>query len=352
LSFLTGTDTIQEKPTRVFQLLKTRHQVSRSGSHVLHVSKNGIHFSPQLPSQIDRREIISKPIPSENQYINFFNDCEKKDSTPFLPIWKRSQLLIHGYGSSGKAELALSILMYPITIKYQNKRTINLKSRKVLVISLLYPDDYYKKIASLIKAKDQKYKNANIECVCFYSGYLSSENLVNKILIKLESAVLNGEPFTGILLDGLHNATLQFPKLQGSDVVWPTLYSLLAKYNLTSITTYTNFTIVNETGKEEEILLKDDRLLLDFLLQGSDYYLNTSMIKPSKYPDWRDNIEWVGNYKITLQSAIRHKFTIAVNVYCWDKNKLKLEDFNNYYEITRRENEETLLIPNLFLSGI
>lgn len=334
-----GTHTQLEKPTRILQLSKTRHQISRPGSHVFHLSgEKGLRISPQLPSQIDKKEKISKPIPSTDFYINFFNEYKKDtildNSTP-LSIWNTSQVLFHGYGSSGKAGLSLSLLLSPIYSKNINllstKSQLNL-NRKVLIISLLYPENYYNDLKSRIAKKFQNlYKEHNVrskvECLYFYSGYLTPEDFISRILQKLDEAILGGEPFTGILLDGLHNVSLQFHKLQESDMVWPTLYSLLAKYKLTIVTTFTNFAIGNEKNRgaidDDEILLKGHKPLLHALVQATDYHF---ILQPPSVREGR----YEGKYIVTLKSAIRHK--LAGEKFVWDRELLSL---SQYYQTTQ-----------------
>ncbi|MDR2410314.1 MAG: hypothetical protein LBE13_19695 [Bacteroidales bacterium] len=315
----TGTTTLDEKPTRILRLLKTRYQMSRQGAHIFHLSsKNGIHISSQLPSQTDKKEIISKPEPSETYYIDFFNDPANVKPHK-LQIWDKSQILLHGYESSGKAGLALTLLLYPLTKEEDITSEKNaISKRKVLIISLLYSEQYYLKLRNNIIKVNEKIKeeNVKIDSLCFYTGYLSPEDFINKILMKLDTAILEGEPFTGILLDGLHNAILQFPKLKKSDMIWSTLYSLLAKYRLTIVNTFTNFKINNE------ILLKNnEHLLEDILVQITDYDFN---IEPSK------SIK--GKYLITLRSAIRHEFRSVNEKFYWDREKMKL-----YYDETISE---------------
>ncbi|MDR1120491.1 MAG: AAA family ATPase, partial [Dysgonamonadaceae bacterium] len=301
-----GTQTQKEKPERILQLLKTRHQSSRPGAHVFHTSGKGLYISPQLPSQIDKVEFLSRPLPSYKHCINFFKEnaqCNTK-----LVLWDKSQILLHGYGSSGKAGLALSLLMYP-------REPDTHKKRKTLVVSLLYSQKHYEGLVKkLVTSNKEKFQDSSLECLCFYSGYLTPEDFINKILTKLDAAILEGEPFTGILLDGLHNAILQFPKLQADDMVWSTLYSLLAKYFLTIVTTYTNFKIENGID-QKGTLLKEDKLLLDLIIQVADYYL--SVDKTEKSAD--------GKYWITLKSAIRHRIKHAGEYFIWDRDGLSLE---------------------------
>jgi KaiC/GvpD/RAD55 family RecA-like ATPase len=310
------TETPKEKPVRILQLLKTRRQISRPGAHVFHLSGNGIHVSPQLPSQIDKIEIISRPVPSSSYYIDFYKEnCTVKTN---LVLWDESQILLHGYGSTGKAGLALHLLMYPLKIKkgknISDEDPYIQRKRKVLVVSLLYPPQYYKGIERYMKT-NAKFQHASLECICFYSGYLTPEDFISKILAKLDTAILEGAPFTGILLDGLHNAPLQFPRLQAGDMVWSTLYSLIAKYCLTIVTTFTNFKIEKEIDENGGILLKDDKLLLNIMIQAADYYFHIQKSDKSS-----------GKYIVTLNSAIRHRMMVNPEHFLWDREDFKLGD--------------------------
>lgn len=352
-----GTETPKDKPVRILQLTKTRHQISRPGSHILHLSgEKGIRFSPQLPSQIDKKERIVKPTPSNQLYSNFLNEVEQKDEKfNKVKIWDKSQILFHGYGSSGKSGLSMSILLSslyssindtPVEFNFEKYK------RKVLVISLLYPEQYYydlkrkldakkraeaKRIKSAIRSKDEEFITyeqleaeiySEIDCLYFYSGFLTPEDFIGRILRKLDQAILEGSPFTGILLDGLHNVSLQFHKLQDSDMVWPTLYSLLAKYRLTIITTFTNFVIENEKHRgsmdDDEILLKGHKPLLHAIVQASDYHF---IVQP---PPIKLGSSYDGKYLVKLKSAIRHKLGRR-QIYVWDRENLKLEVSHSHH---------------------
>lgn len=330
-----GTDSQKEKPTRILQLTKTRHQLSRPGSHVFHLSGDkGFRIAPQLPSQIDKKENILKPTPSTQYYNNFFNEFKDDKSlkkSDKLFVWETSQILFHGYGSTGKAGLALSVLLSPIcSINEKPKSDYNLANyrRKVLVISLLYPESYYLELKKRIVKKNihsivKDEFTSKLECIYFYSGYLTPEDFIGRILRKLDEAILEGEPFTGVLLDGLHNVSLQFQKLQESDMVWPALYSLLAKYYITIVTTFTNFLIGNEyensSIQDEEIILKGHKPLLHALVQATDFHFN---VQPNTNSSDQN---LVGNYVVSLKSAIRHK--LKGQKYIWDRENLILGRF-------------------------
>ena len=94
----------------------------------------------------------------------------------------------------------------------------------------------------------------------------------------MDRAQLEGWPYTGVLLDGLHNTFLQFPLLQESPMVWPGLYSLLNRYELTIVTTFTTFTKTHPASSghnkdDEELLLKGQLPFLHVLVQATDFLL-------------------------------------------------------------------------------
>jgi KaiC/GvpD/RAD55 family RecA-like ATPase len=295
------------KPQRIFELRKTRNQISRPGSHIFHLSgSSGFRIAPQLPSQLDKRNIIKRPLPEFKSIIPILNIWGPKDNIikgKYLNLYQRSQILIHGSGSSGKAGLGLKILMTPsiYSDEYElfNKKRFDkfdkdIYKQNILIISFLYPDNYYKHLRELILTFNNKiYPNLlkpSLDYMTFYPGFLSPEDLIDKISRKLDSGIQNGEPFTGILIDGLHNVSLQFKNLQERPMVWPMLYSMILKYKLTVVTTFTTFNI-EDTNKiseyDKKLILQGQLPLLHVLVQATDFYLNLES---------KQNIE--GNIKI------------------------------------------------------
>ncbi len=48
-------------------------------------------------------------------------------------------------------------------------------------------------------------------------------------------------PYTGVLIDGMHNVFVQFPVLENEVNFWPQLYNMLRRRPLTVVTTHTEF---------------------------------------------------------------------------------------------------------------
>ncbi|WP_158993960.1 ATPase domain-containing protein [Mucilaginibacter sp. L196] len=366
-----GVDIDDDKPIRIFNLFKTRHQLSRQGAHIFHMTgKEGFRISPQIPSQIDRKERIQQNLHDETKSIHTLNFLYEKehdkitstaekldikrnavksskkidaDEGMFLNLYSRSNILIHGFGSAGKAGFAMSLLLSPpveSTIEIntiQNLSFGHLKFRRnILIISFLYPEQYYRELAfekkniqSRIKQLYKDIPDPLIEYIVLYPGYLSPQDFLNKVTRKLDEAILRGQPFTGVLVDGLHNVFLQFEKLQESNMVWPMLYNILSRYELMVVSTFTNFSLndklleidsykvndANHSSSDHLLLQKGMAPFLHALVKGSDYYFfmeqHISEADGSK------------RYLIAVKGAINK---VPTELLEWDRQKNTLRD--------------------------
>lgn len=337
-----------EKPVRIFQLLKTRYQISRQGSHVFHLSNSkGFRISPQVPSQMDRREKLKIQLPSKKEFIYSLNLIGNKGYSyeDYLAISANSQILIHGYGSSGKAGFGMKLLLTPTQeeINESNKSyffpenengkvILNKKCKnKVLILSFLYPVEYYQELHNRLKDQFRNCvlgfdaKNSIIFVKAFYPGYLTAEDFIYKVVALLEQAKLEGEPYTGILLDGLHNVFLQFKYLQEAHMVWPLLYSMLSRYNLTVVSTFTNFSlsetrIFDRVDKVQLFQTPDDFMLmqqgqkpfLHGLVKAADYYFLLEEVI-------NDQKKIVTEYWLSVKSSIKE---LPKDFLKWDRQNL------------------------------
>lgn len=314
-----GIDKKGEKPLRLFNLYKTRHQLSRQGTHVFHMGGNeGFRLSPQIPSQMDRKEKIKRNLHDETKVIhalNYINEDKEirylsknnvdsittTNKENYFKLFPRTHILVHGYGSAGKAGFSLKLLLTPpincethtSDLKKSNYSNSN-NRRKVLIISFLYPEKYYEDLifdkVQLHKTVKKLYPNLEkplVEYIIYYPGYISPEDFINKITRKLDQGIIEGQPFTGVLVDGLHNVFLQFIRLQENHMVWPLLYNLLARYDVTVVSTFTNFAmndrlfdddpnsknkIINQALPDHMLLQQGMAPFLHALVKASDYY--------------------------------------------------------------------------------
>ncbi|MBL7701091.1 MAG: AAA family ATPase [Ferruginibacter sp.] len=348
----TGLDKQHEKTIRIFQLIKTRNQVSRQGSHIFHLSNpKGFRISPQVPSQLDKREKIRRLLPSEENVIPVLKNLSGKRKVEyknFLSLASQSQILVHGFGSSGKAGFGLKLLLTPVLSKQELESSPgqttgklfaikNIKKNKVLIVSFLYPEEYYDALVTKIKRQLHGiftgYQDSLSICFvkAFYAGYLTPEDFVYKIVRLLDEANLEGEPYSGILLDGLHNVFLQFKNLQESHMIWPLLYSILARYNLTVVTTFTNFSLSerhitdrfsdsrNSSQSPDDFMLmqQGQKPFLHGLVKAADYYFVLEEIVDDK-----NNFE--RSYWLSVRSSIRQN--PPTDILEWDRQDLVLKD--------------------------
>jgi len=377
-----GLDKKYEKPIRILQLVKTRYQVSRQGSHVFHLSNSkGFRISPQVPSQMDKREKLKIQLPSKNEFIHSLNWISNKGYhyNDYLSIASQSQILVHGNGSSGKAGFGMKLLLTPLQheitkanfddIFLIDKRVgkpsgrVNIKSirkNKVLVVSFLYPIEYYLELHQRLQKQFERYifnynsKNSIVNVKAFYPGYLTAEDYVYKIVRILEEAKLEGEPYTGILLDGLHNVFLQFKNLQEAHMIWPLLYSILSRYNLTVVTTFTNFSLGErhsnyaESDKTQLFQTPDDFTLmqegqkpfLHGLVKAADYYFLLEEVI-------NDEKNYQREYWLSVKSSIRR---IPPKDYLkWDRDTLVFTEIIPGEKIYGSRNK---LSSDLFPDGI
>ena len=349
------TNILNDKPIRILRLLKTRHQLSRPGSHLFHLSgPKGLRVSPQIPSQMDKKILLKRNLPDKEYILHTFNLLNKaseiknyrqlslykeskSDWNKVIQIYDKSQILIHGHGSSGKSGLALKILLTPPLKKAKNPFDLNMDlskseyKRKILVISFLYPGDYYddliyKRITPFFRSiyDENSPPMPEVKYLAFYPGFLNPEDFVLRVSYALDEAILRGEPFTGVLLDGLHNVFLQFPNIQEHSMVWPMLYTLLNRYNVTTVSTFTTFLANSQQSFTPNLFADDyeDRLLmqkgqkpfLHALVQASDFYFR---IEP--YSDK----ESITKYRVVIESAFDQPVRSNLSLF-WNRENLTL----------------------------
>ncbi len=351
-----GLDDINGRPSRVFTLMKSRHQLARQGAHVFHMSAGkGFRIVPNMDSLIDRRSNLRQRLPDKTKFIHALNFAEAKNSFDlqqnkngaFLEIYKGSNILLHGYGSSGKAGLALRLLLTPPVdkhLKLDDIQQLNFSSirhrQKILVVSFLYPASYYKElidgiprekpgIAPQLKSKYEGLPDALLDYYVLYPGFIGPQDFLNKLVTKLDQANLSGEPYTGVMIDGLHNVLLQYPRLQENDIVWAMLYNILGRYPLTVVSTFTNFSVINDNvfategsqgagfrSPDDEIMQKGKTPFLHALVKAADFYLVLQELRTHK---------GAYEYPLVVRSAIGQ--AIPTQMALWDRQASRIERY-------------------------
>lgn len=332
-------DVAKEKPVRLFRLVKSRLQMSRPGSHVLHLSgERGFRISPQLPSQLDSHKIHKTPLPEFSEVIDTlrvdgkgFDPRQRELLNPVIParlinIYPRSKILIHGHGSSGKATIALRILMaHSLVAKTGVKAKSNLshKRSRILAISFLYPEKFYFDTFRTLSNGMSTESIPDLDVMALTPGFIGPEDFVDRVLLEIERGHLEGRPYTGMLLDGLHNTFLQFPALQENPMVWPALYSLLSHHELSIVTTFTTFSkthpsLTRHNSDDEELILKGQLPFLHVIVQGTDFYLTVEPRDPKHHDR---------TFLITVESALGQRIPSLALTWNADNHKFeKLEE--------------------------
>lgn len=322
-------DEYSSKPDRRLQLLKARHQLCAAGVHGVQISgKKGVRFSPQINYQLDQRSIWKTRLPDKGSIKSVLRrvaiyDIEKitlSDTTIFKnfidtihspDIFDGSHIFINGEGSGGKAALALKIALAPSFTKSAPRPTVN---EKILVVSFLYPEEYYRDLfGRLLKLHRYEYQDIDIQnkimkVFHLYPGYLKPNDLFNKIEWELDSAELYGDPYTCIVIDGIHNVFLQFPALEKYGLFWPQLYSSLRTRPITSITTHTTLAVPNVTTGESMPSVDDYRSepLRHSLVQKTDFQIEVDPYRPIQDNNTSTNAEdrHFGLFKVKTLAAI------------------------------------------------
>ncbi|MGO6684607.1 RAD55 family ATPase [Rhizobium leguminosarum] len=299
LSHETGSE-VGAKPDRVLTLSKARHQLCSPGAHGLQIAgEKGVRLTPQMSYQLDRRAIWATRLPDQSAYKNVMrlvtdtrelrlfpteSDRAIGPVTAFqeLPgevkIYRRSNIFINGEGSGGKAALALKIAIAPY---FSSSREAYIRRReKILIVSFLYPKAYYENIHNrLTRLLSREYgrpgtqADSYIDVIHLYPGHLKPGVLFNRIEWQLEAAELDGDPFTTVIIEGIHNVFLQFPEIEKQSLFWPQLYSMLRTRDVSIISTHALLTVFVDSADDRNLKLDDRRseALRHALVQKTDY---------------------------------------------------------------------------------
>lgn len=342
------TERPDEKPLRVMQLVKTRHQMSRPGSHVFHISgSRGFRIAPQLPSRLDQKALFKLRLPDQSCRIDVLNRTVYREAVQgiepnrvsqsnarferndFLKLWPGSHVLVHGRNSAGKSGFSLKLLTAPVVAGEMGIPVGGRARHRVLVVSFLYPESYYHDLLMRLEplkaieyptTEIPKVLQRDIDVLHFFPGYLNAEDMATKILRRLDQADLEGEPFTGMLLDGVHNVFLQFPRLEQNEMIWPMLYGLFRRRDLTVVTTHTTITVryTDDPTDEEDLRLRKAVPLLHAIVQGTDFFLNVNEVPQSE--EDRTGKPREARYEVRVQVAIGQPRPTGV-VY-WHREKM------------------------------
>ena len=227
-----------------------------------------------------------------------------------MAVWirGRSQILIYGRGPANKARLALALAFEPRVPRERGQweeyvsrhgahdRTLtplevdSLARSRVLVVSFLYDRDYYTRITEqLFKSRFLELKpviNDYLTTLDFYPGYIDPETLVSRVRRELQGGMLDGRPYTAVVLDGIHNLLLQFPLLEKEPLLWPTLFQIFRSSGLDAISTFTFFRVAHITRRSAGRAGLDESPIIDrstTTLSGADHLFFQLLVSKCDY---------------------------------------------------------------------
>ena len=314
-----------------------------------------------------------------------------------LSVANHAQVLVIGQGSSGKASFGLYLLhrRWFDTAMLRDDRQLALPMQqgqsagdlpvrkaailsaglpvrtdspfletRVLVISFLYQRSYYDELTSRLSSKRRgkadrestsyvqldelgpveyaplpdKLRTDTIE---LYPGMLSVEDFIAKVEKRLGQAERSGSPYTGVLVDGLHNVFVQFPLLERESSFWGMFYNILRRRRVTVVTTHTEFDINAHPDVQDGEPRREGQMAYDFeqaqrkiapllsaLVSGADYLFDLSPSYEAK----------------SLVCRLTPRAAIGGNVtgqsYAWEKRSMRLEPLPVLRATSRTGNSE------------
>lgn len=273
------------------------------------------------------------------------------DRRSLIGFRRYAQILVKGRGSSGKSALALSLLhrrpLPPLEIRRPTRirfleqlgfpRGVGWMESRVLIVSFLYPDQHYAAFISRLHAAGRgtafPQLNASDEAteddfeltpepslvvaerssppgyasptllpdafkqdvLSLYPGQLMPEDLLGKITRRLHTAALRGLPYTGVLIDGIHNVFLQFPEIERAPGLWPQLYNMLRRRGVSVVITHTDFEVNggedaysshgSSGGLDLGSIDRKSAPILSSLVSAGDYVFDIASIPPTVVTD-------------------------------------------------------------------
>jgi hypothetical protein len=316
------------KPERLLNLSKTRHQSCSAGTHGFQISgEKGVRFTPQTNFCLDLDSIWGFRLPDSGLEKRCFTRVavrnERRDVTPVaasfsdspgIKLYRSSNIFLNGQGSGGKAGMALKIASAPYFEK--GSKRVSSKTERTLIISFLYPPDYYSDVHDkIIKLRKQEYdsdqisnKHSRFDVVHFYPGFLRPASLFSRIEGQIKNGELMGDPYTTVIIDGLHNVFIQFPELEKRQIIWPQLFSMLRRRDVTIITTHTVLTvsIFDDSRRKKSINVDDYRSdpLRHALVQKTDFSFEVDPVQSSEDQGKVISGKLAAEYEVTALSAI------------------------------------------------
>ena len=170
-----------------------------------------------------------------------------------------------------------------------------------------------------------KRQGIEVETLHFTPGMITAEEVYSAVASRISLSNVTGSRYSGILVDGMHNVFVQFPKLEGHPELWSALMNLTRAVGIKSVWTFTDFEVwgannLNTVDYESS----RHKPLLTALSQSIDYGLS---VVPSqqlgvdhpvnKQPDLFD-IGKPGSFVVS--SFMAHNQVTANGYLLWDRS--------------------------------
>ncbi|MDP1912112.1 AAA family ATPase [Brevundimonas sp.] len=301
-----------------------------------------------------------------------------------LGFRRYSQILVKGRGSSGKSALGLSLLhrrpLPPLEARRLARahflaqlgfeRRVAWTESRVLIVSFLYPEQHYasdlQRLHIAGRADDASGSDTegleggfeltpepNLvlanrsahgpysprallpdsfkqDVLSLYPGHLMPEDLLGKIARRLQTAALRGLPYTGVLIDGIHNVFLQFPEIERAPGLWPQLYNLLRRKGVSVVITHTDFEVHGGEDKYSQrgeyggvdngSLDRKSAPILSSLVSAGDYVFDIAPIPSTTGVDEQQRTFSV-RYRALLKEALEEE--VRGTVLLWDRARCR-----------------------------
>jgi KaiC/GvpD/RAD55 family RecA-like ATPase len=262
---------VLRRPLRLLSIEKTRHQISHRGKHVFHISRfNGPVVSLALQAVLAETADLPSVEPSSAQErVAVLCVSDRDENRPSVIVPANAQCLLYGWGSSGKAQIALALALYPTVTgalqeaaqvarrdgAFDSSELVIIKRARILVISFLFDSAYYMRIAQPLLdgfgITPSEPATKRVTVLNFYPGFLDPETFIGRIRDHVFGAMLRGDPYSAVVIDGIQNMLLQFPRLSKEELLWPTLYRVLRSYGVRAISTVTFFSMLGSEAPQE-----------------------------------------------------------------------------------------------------
>ena len=182
-----------------------------------------------------------------------------------------------------------------------------------------------------------------LEVIHLYPGYLQPNTLFNRLVWELETAKLQGSPYTAVVIDGIHNLFHQFPAIENYRIFWPQLYNLLRQWPLTVITTHTTLMVQHNITAFGGVNIDDKRSepLRHALIQKTDFHLEVVRVEPHSnehsgsqldmFHRPQEYIDDPGLFVLSVRSALGQAIPTASAHMYWHREKLVLFQYEQEY---------------------